>query len=373
MKISTTNKSLKNVSTLLLCLALMITACSRGGDDVAADTIDQSEWKTYESHDALVEAAEKEGSLKVLTGLDDAVNQPIQEGFMKKYPSIKTSVTEGASDEAQKTILAIQADQVDFDVLEFSQPPDYPKFLPYIAPLDILKMVDAGTLDIPADMINPDSPNTVAFGSEKGAGVAWNKELVSDADVPSSYEGMLDPKYKGKFLFSVETRHVAALAETWGEARMLDWAKEIAGQDPVWTDSNTAGLTTMIAGEHPYFFMPHFSSVLRLQQEYPDKIGYKMLDPTPVHLGEVYGILKNADHPAAALLFFEYLASEEAQGFMGDLHPEYSSIFADKAGNDAVLVGTDAAITGWDSMSDLVRWDQEILDAWGFPTAEVSK
>lgn len=374
MKVQKCTKNLKNVSTLLVCLALaaMITACSRGGDDgAAADTTDLSGWKTYESHEALVEAAREEGSLKVLVGLDDAEATVLEEGFMKAYPFIEASVEEGAGDQVQKTILTIQAGQFDYDSMEFSQPPNYPQVLPHLAGIDIMKMVKAGTLDIPEEMVNPDQPNTASFGSEKGTGLAWNKDLVSESDVPSSYEDMLDPKYRGEFIFSVETRHVVALAEAWGEDEMLEWAKAMGEQDPVWTDSNSAGMTVLAAGEHPYFFLPHYASALRVQKEIPDKIGFKMLDPVPVHLGEIYGILKDAEHPASALLFYEYMASQEAQDTIREMHPEYSSIFADKAGNDAVLDGNEPAITGWDVMSQMVEWENEIVDSWGFPTSEV--
>lgn len=360
---------------LTVAIAVVGTSCSRGGEpaadpDAPADT---SSWQTYASHAALVEAAQTEGNLKVLTGLDNAVNERLAEGFMAKYPFIKASVTQGASDEAQKTILAIQAGKADFDVLEFSQPPDYPKFLPFIAPLDILKMAQEGTLNINKEMINPKWPNTVAFGSEKGVGVAYNKELVSEDDVPTSYEDMLDPKYKGQFLFSVETRHVAALAEVWGEQKMLEWAAAIAKQSPVWTDSNTGGLTTMLAGEHPYFFMPHLSSVLRLAAENPNKMGYRQLNPVPVHLGEIYGILKDAKHPASALLFFEYMAGPEAQQLLRDLHPQYSSVYADEAANTTLFAGNEPAITGWESMDDMLVWNDKILKEWGFPTAVEGK
>lgn len=352
--------------------ALVLAACSRGGV-TTADAGDASDWKTYPSHDAIVEAAKEEGSLKVLTSLDPEGNAALQKGFMEKYPFIDAQIDEQQNDEEQKTILALQAGQIDHDILALGQKETYSEFLPHTETINLLEMIKAGTLDIPEEMINPDQPNTIAPASEIAAGVAWNKELVPESEVPSSYEDLLDPKWKGQFLTNVETRHPAALGVVWGEERMLDFAKKLAAQDPVWTDSHTAGLTTVVAGEHPFFFLTHFQSSWRLQQDHPDKLGIKLLDPVPVHLAEIGGIRKGSEHPAAALLFFEYLASDEGQRFMHELHPGKSSIFVEDSYAGKLVEGHELAVDDWANFSQAVEWEQKVQEAWGFPTAEVER
>ena len=51
----------------------------------------------------------------------------------------------------------------------------------------------------------------------------YNKNMVKPADVPHSYQDLLDPKWKGKMLFDPEAAYVmAAMEHAWGKEKARD-------------------------------------------------------------------------------------------------------------------------------------------------------
>ena len=48
----------------------------------------------------------------------------------------------------------------------------------------------------------------------------YNRNMVKPADVPRSYQDLLDPKWKGKMLFDPEAAYImAAMEHAWGRKR----------------------------------------------------------------------------------------------------------------------------------------------------------
>jgi iron(III) transport system substrate-binding protein len=354
-----------------LAVALAVGGCSRGGTTQGgAGAGDQSK-KTYASRDELVAAAKAEGQLKVLTSMVPETNAALQAGFMKHYPEIKTQVDEQQNDEGQKTLLELQAGQVDYDILHLGKTDGYAEFLPFTERIDLLAMSKAGTIKMPEGLINPHEPHIMAAGSGLGA-IAWNKKLVPESEVPSSWEDLLDPKYKGQFMLNIEAEHVAELMEAWGQEKVLDYARKLAAQEPIWSDSDTAGLTLMAAGEQKMYAFVNYHSAYRVQKKQPDVVGIKLLDPVPASYTQLQAIRKDTAHPAAATLFLEYLTTPEAQGFLDELEPAQSAVLAEGSMAAELTKGEKISIILWDDFAKLPEWSAMVQKEWGFPTAQVS-
>jgi iron(III) transport system substrate-binding protein len=358
-----------------LAVSVAATACGGGSssEETSAAPIESDTWA---SHDELVEAAKEEGALKVLTSMVPEMNEALRAGFMELYPEIETEVLEQQNDEGQKTLLELQAGQVDYDILHLGKSDGFAEFFPYLAEVDLLGLVEAGVIEMPTEVINPEYPNIMASGMGLGA-VAWNKNLVNDDEVPSSYEDFLDPKWKGKFMVNIEGEHFAELFEVWGEEKTLAYAEDLAANDPVWTDSDTAGLTVMAGGEYPLYLNTNFHSAYRVQLKQPDAIGIKVLDPLPASFTQLHALRKDAAHPAAAVLFLEYLMTEEAQRAHDELEPAQASLYSAEYTSMAAKMLSEAegeiSVVNWDNFEKLPEWSEKVQSAWGFPAGEVTR
>lgn len=356
-------------AAVLACLFTLV-ACGGGGDDTAQSKTNGSV-QSVKDHKALVALAKKEGTLKVSTSITEDAIPAIKAGFEKKYPFIKLDITEQTGDDDKRILLEMQAGQTDIDVLHLSAE-SYKDYLPYVENIDLLKMVKDGVLDIPEDMINPNEPGTMAAGSGIGA-FSYNPNELDASLVPTSYDDFLRPELKGrKFLVDIEPANLASLGAAWGEEKLLDYAKKLAAQKPIWVRGDTNSITLMGAGEFALHAFSNYHSAYRASLESPNiKIG--LLEPIPVRLTQIQAIRKDAAHPAAGALFIEYTASPEVQHVLDEDEPKQSSIYGDGSDLNKLTAGKEVSVMDWTHFDDQAKWEAAIVKAWGFPSAEVSE
>ena len=344
-----------------------------GSDDDSTDTktpaAGAGEWS---SHEALVEAAKKEGTVKILTSFTEPSYTAMKEGFEKKYPFIKADITEETGDDETRILLEIQAGQNDADVLHINFDA-FDDFLPLIEGIDFLALSKSGVLEFPEEMINPDQTNVVSVGSGISA-LTYNKKLVKEEDLPDTWEDLLKPEFKGrKFMIDIEPTNMAALGGLWGEEKLKTFAEAIGKQEPIFVRGDTISITALAAGEYQLHAFSNYHSAYRAQLESPDTVGIKVIEPVPVRLLQLESIRKGAAHPAAATLFLEYTASAEAQAILDEEEPKQSSLFADGSSLHELATGKEQAIVGWKEFAKTEGWAETIAKAWGFPSAELKK
>jgi iron(III) transport system substrate-binding protein len=323
------------------------------------------------SHAALVAAAKKEGSVNVSTSFTEDSIPAVKAGFEKKYPFIKATINEQTGDDDKRILLEIQSDQSDIDVLHLSAE-SYTDYLPYVEKVNLLKMVDKGTLTIAKEMINPKQPGTMAAGSGIGA-FSYNPKLLAADKVPTSYEDFLKPEFKGKkFLIDIEPANLASLGAAWGEDKLLSYSRQLKDQKPIWVRGDTNSLTLLAAGEFSLHAFSNYHSAYRVTLKSPNiKIG--LLEPIPVRLTQIEAVRKGAAHPAAAALFMEYTASAEVQHILDEDEPQQSSIYAPGSNLNKLTEGKQVSVMDWDKFADQAIWEADIVKAWGFPTAQVKE
>lgn len=352
------------------CTALALGVSGCGGSEKESSS--GSGGATWASHEALVAAAKKEGKLNVITSLEEDVNEALVKGFTAKYPDIDLKISELENAEGQKFLLELQAGQVDYDSFHYSGDNNLDEWKPYMSDIDLGELADAGVVDIPKEAINPKSPNMMSAGTGLGV-LAYNKKVISENELPATYEDFLDPKWKHKFMVQIDGDHFVELMQAWGKDKVLDYGRKIAAQDPVWTDSNTAGLTLMASGEVPMFLNTHYQSAFRLQSKQPEVIGIKFLDPIPGGYSHIEAIRKDTKSPASAVLFYEYLMTPEAQNYLYDIEPVTSSVYGEDSKQAATVAGRDLSILDWSTFANHAEWGKELAKAFGFPSNEVKK
>jgi len=352
----------------MLLMTVVLVAC--GGDDGGSEQTD-GEASTWDSHEALVDAAVSEGgTLKAFVSFEEETMALVQETFNEKYPDIELELTEQSGSDTPRILLEIQGDASDTDVVHISQEV-YGAYLPLLEQVDLLALAEAGVIDVPADMINPEQPETMAAGSAM-AGFSYNPSELDPSLVPETWEDFLDPGLKGKqFLVDIEPVNLATLIPAWGEDRVYEFAASIGDQDPIWARGESNAITLMGAGEYQLHFASNYHSAYRASLEAPDSISVGLLDPIPVRLGQVQGIRAGADNVAGSVLFLEHLASPEVQEALDELEPQQSSIYAEGSDLAAALEGKDISLWDWKYFPLMPVYLENILEEWGFPVAEV--
>jgi len=325
------------------------------------------------SHDDIVAKARKEGKLRVMSTMDSAVIKVMRDGFKKKYPFIDLQIQElGSVDENQRFLLEIKAGVVKNWDVNRAYTDFYDQYFPYQKKIDMLGMAEQKVLNMPPKLIDPQQRNLVAVASNITV-VAFNKKLISAEKVPDHWEDFLKPEFKGKkFVLDIRPLPLGMLVPAWGLEKIVDFAKKLNAQQPVWGRGHTRVMASLQAGEYPLFLGPNFGAVKRTQMKDPTGvIGYKIPEPIPVRLHEANGVLANAEYPYAGLLWLEYMASPEGQKIMDDRWPFGASLFAPGSAQEEVTRGKKLSLIDWNHYTKLDDYINKAVEAMGFPTASI--
>jgi ABC-type Fe3+ transport system substrate-binding protein len=324
------------------------------------------------SHDEIISKAKKEGQLRVMTGLLGAV-KATTEAFRKKYPFIdfQEIKTIRSGENAQQAFLEVKADTArDWDVAR-TYTDQYSEYLPHLWKIDLLGMAEQGAIAIPPKMIDPTNRNVVALLSRFQV-TAYNKSLIPSNQVPTIWEDILKPEFKGKkFAVDIRSQELASLVPIWGLERVLDFARKIAAQQPIWVRGGTRQIVSVTSGEIPMFLGPNYSSVKGAQRKDPlGMLQYVILEPVPVRIGTEQAILATSKHPHAALLWLEFIASPEAQNRIDQHEPLASSFYVRGSAVEQELRGKKLSVVSWEENEKMEQWIAKIVEAFGFPRAE---
>jgi ABC-type Fe3+ transport system substrate-binding protein len=325
------------------------------------------------SHDEIVTKARREGKLRVLVELVPASVKAVSEAFKKKYPFIDFRAAEmGGLEDYTRMVQEMKAGLAsswDVNYLAFDRYSDY---MPYQKKFDILGMAQSRVLEISPKLIDPVNRHVVAVQSNMQV-IAYNKELVPQGQVPSSWEDFLRPELKGrKFVVDVRPKTLATLIPVWGIEKVLAFARKLAAQQPIWIRGGPRVLTSMLTGEFGLFFGPNYKTVREMQRKDPRGVlGFKIAEPVPARLTEAEAVLVNAQNPYAALLWLEFLGSPEGQKIVDDVDLA-ASLYTPGSVHEGITRGKTISVIAWEDYAKMERYEGEITKALGFPRAETN-
>jgi len=324
------------------------------------------------NREAIVAKARKEGAVKVLSGLDPGSYPSLMESFKKKYPFLKIDMVEiTGPDAAHRFIMELKSGvKNDYDTNHASTE-FYPEYMPFAKKFDLLGMAEAGVLRIPPRMIDPKQRVTVALGSALSV-VAYNKNLIAPEKVPNRWDEFLKPEFKGrKFLVDMRPHPFAAYPacpqEGLGLAWMLNYARGLREQNPIWTRGHSRALSSILAGEYAVHSGTHYQSVMRaMAKDRTGALQFKMVEPVPVRLTALQLVSASAPHPNAALLYLEHEASPEGQEII-DKQDFVGSIFHPGNTTAKVLQGKKLCVNSYADFHNSDKWMAMAVEAFGFP------
>ena len=253
-------------------------------------------------------AARSEGTLTFYTTIAEKDLPSLLSPFESTY-GVKVTVWRAGTDKVlQRTVTEAAAGRYDVDVIHFGSPE--------MEALSREKILLPVTSPAHADL----QPGSVPPHREWAATLlsvwvqAYNTKHLSRDSLPKRYEDLLDPKWKGKLGIEAKDQDwFASVVDVMGggDAGLAFFSDLVASNGVSARLGHTLLTNMVISGEVPlaltvYNYMPEQA------KEKGAPIDWFVLEPAIARSNAV-GVARRAPHPNAALLFYEYLLSEEAQ------------------------------------------------------------
>ena len=293
-------------SILVLAAATTMVAQPGAGNDAVF------RYRGADRDTRLVERAKKEGSVVLYTSLAPTESQPLSDAFQKKY-GIKVVLWRGLSAQVvQRAITEARGRRNAVDVIETNGPE-----MEMLAREKLLGEIHSPYLaDLPAGAIPahrtwfPDRFNFYVVG--------FNTTKVQRSQIPATYEGFLDPKWKGRIAVeATDAEWMATLIKTWGDAKGMDYFRKLSALRPDVRTGHILLANLVVAGEVPVGLTIYNSNIVPLKRK-GAPVDFVPVQPV-VARPQGIGVARNAPHPHAALLFTDFVLSPEGQRLLESL------------------------------------------------------
>ena len=255
--------------------------------------------------DKLIVAARKEATLTLYTTIAEKDLPTLIKPFEAKY-GIKVNVWRAGTDKIlQRTLAEAAARRHEVDVVHFGSPE-----MEALSREKVLQPVESPAY---LDLL----PGSVPAHREWAATLlsvwvqAYNTNLIKKDELPKTYHDLLDPKWKGKLGIEAKNQDwFAAVVEiNGGGDKGLQFFRDLVAKNGISPRTGHTLLTNMVvSGEVPlaltvYNYMPEQA------KKKGAPIDWFALQPAVARSNAV-GVARRAPHPAAAVLFHEYMLTE---------------------------------------------------------------
>jgi len=264
----------------------------------------------YEGADRIekaLAAARKEGSLTLYTSFAEKDLPPLIAAFEKRY-AMKVRVWRSASENVlQRTVTEARAGRYEVDAVHTSAIEMEALYregiLQPVAPPHGAKLLE-GALRPHRGWI----ATYLSFWVQ-----AYNTNLIRKDELPRRFEDLLDARWKGKL--GIEARvpdWYSAVLTDMGEEQGIRFFRELVAKNGISVRGGHTLLNNLvIAGDVP-LALTMYQYIVEGAKRKGAPVDWIVLDPAIGRMSGV-GIARQAPHPNAALLFYEFMLSREAQ------------------------------------------------------------
>ena len=280
---------------------------------------------SYEGADRsqrLLAAAQKEGSLTLYTSIAEKDLRPLISPFEKKY-GIQVRVWRAGSDKVlQRTLTETAAKRYEVDAIHISAPELEALHLEKVLqPVNSPGFKDLLAGTVPAHREWVATLLTVFVQ-------AYNTNQIKKEDLPKSFQDLLNPKWKGKL--GIETEDFdwfAATVSEMGEAKGMDLFRQIVANNGISVRKGHTLLTNMVGAGEVSLALTVYNYMPETARKKGVPIDWFVLEPAIARANGI-GIDRHAPHANAALLFYDYMLSMDAQKLLAalDYMPTNSAI-----------------------------------------------
>jgi iron(III) transport system substrate-binding protein len=262
-----------------------------------------------ERRDRLVELATEEGQLNLYTSMTSDVADAVSEAFSDEF-DIDVNLYRANGETVSQRVLQEQEasyagnDVVETDGIELAKLEQEDVMAPYEGERRD-EVPEAGRFDTwTATRFNVFTPS-------------WNTDAVSATEAPKSWEDLADPKWDGQLAMELgDVDWYLTLKEYWLDqgksedevkklfADMADGAKAVKG--------HTVQAELMAAGQFQVT-ASNYSYIVQKAKDSGAPVDYLPFVEPAIARPNGVGLMKTATHPAAALLFTDWLLDEGQQ------------------------------------------------------------
>lgn len=298
-------------------------------------------------------AARKEGTLTLYTSISEQDLATLVAPFEKKY-GIKVKTWRAGTDKVlQRTLTEAGARRHEADVVHISAPE-----MEALHREKVLQPVNSPHFDELIDGALPAHREWAATLLSVWV-QAYNTNLVKKDELPKTYRDLLDPKWNGKLGIEFKNQEwFSTVVRGMGEEAGLKFFRDLVGRNGMTVRQGHSLLTNMVvSGDVPlaltvYSYMPEREKVKNAP------IDWFAIEPAVARANGI-GITRSAPHPAAALLFYDYMLTEAQKHLIGiDYVPTNKAVPSPLKGLRTTMV--DPAVT-LDEMEKWTRLYQDIV------------
>jgi len=280
----------------LKSLLLALTIVSAAGAAPAA-------WKDEPAVKALYEMAKQEGQV-VIWGPARGEIEWIEAAFSKVFPGIKVPFV-GDNDVFTRAIAEARGGRHQVDVMWTSINGGI-----LFSTRNLAAKVDWKTLGL--------KDAETAFGDQMLFAnralwiVTFNPDKLKAADLPDTWEGFLDPKFKDQMIANpfLLPRLAGSLSLSWGEDKALDFVRKLVNSQDIML--TRAPRETFLKSGERMLALGEIDGTYRRQAKLGNPYGIKV--PQPVVFTQFGSmVMANAPHPSAARLLAAWLATDEGR------------------------------------------------------------
>ena len=309
----------------------------------------------------LVERARRDGTVTLYTSMQVVDSRPLTEAFEKKF-GIKVSLWRASGEKvAQRVVTEARGGRFEVDVVETDGAQmEILHRERQLAPLRAPSVKDLPPAIVP-------SHGTYAPTRLSLYVLAYNTRKVGAAEVPKTYDDLLDPKWSGRI--AVEAADVAwfaAVARGMGEEKGIAYFRKLAATKPGIRGGHTLMAELVAAGEIDIALDAHVQGVARLKDK-GAPIDWRPIQPAFGQPSSV-GVALRAPHPDAALLLADFILSREGQEIIKARNrvPSSREVASPLSNFPFALIDPAIMLDDWDRWSRL--WSELFLG--GKPVAK---
>jgi iron(III) transport system substrate-binding protein len=292
----------------LIGAALFSAVSSYGAQNKPLSVAELALYRGADREKILLEGAKKEGQVTFYTS-NTWVAGPVSQEFEKKYPFIKANVWRSDSKSLLKRLTEeVAAGRFLGDVVESS-----PEYMEILKGMNILQEYLSPELSAYDDDAKLKGKLGVYAWTNREIYISlgFNTKIVAPTEAPKTIKDYLDPKWKGKMSIAGTTtgiQWVGAVMEALGS----EFLEKLSAQEINVQNMSGAALSGLVASGEVPLSPTIFNSNIFTHKEKGAPVEWRPLEPVIAGVG-ASGMVLNAPHPHAALLFLDYLHSKLGQ------------------------------------------------------------
>jgi iron(III) transport system substrate-binding protein len=296
------------LSALVAAALLFNTVTSYGAQRKPLSAAELALYQGADREKILLEGAKKEGQVVFYTS-NTWVAGPVSQEFEKKYPFIKANVWRSDSKALLKRLTEeLTAGRSIAGVVETS-----PEYISIMMREKILQEHFSPEMSAYDDEAKIKGKSGVYAWTNREIYISlgFNSKLIPPSDAPKSVKDYLDPRWKGKMSIAGTTtgvQWVGAILDMMGR----EFLDKLSAQEINVQNISGAALSGLVASGEVPLSPTIFNSNIFTHKQKGAPVEWRPLDPVIAGVG-TSGMVLNAPHPHAALLFLDYLHSKEGQ------------------------------------------------------------